>query len=335
MILRTLKFPKLLDPCFMLARWSVILGGIVFFGWVFKDAMGSSGGLAPHRWDLLITALLLQFSQLFFLMWLWEKVLRIIWLQKGPDVTTRKFYTIYSRSWLARYIPGRIWSLAGRALLAQKSGVPAIAVSNSVAAEIWLSYGLLTILSVSLLIYSFFNLGMGIVVLVVTTGVFGIVTWKLHHVGRDFLITLEESDGYLKALWRKLLELGLGTVSISRMTIFKGIGFYGLYSVMQLTCIIVVALAFVPLTFSQALILMGVWGISLTAGWLCFILPVGIGAREGIAFLALSQILDINSASNILIASRLLSIGCDLIFVVSMEILALGHSNICGKSKYS
>jgi hypothetical protein len=63
---------------------------------------------------------------LLFLMLLWERLLTI--LQGNRKRTDLKpirlgLYTAYCRSWLARYIPGRVWSLGGRVLLAQGRGL--------------------------------------------------------------------------------------------------------------------------------------------------------------------------------------------------------------------
>lgn len=77
------------------------------------------------------------------------------------------------------------------------------------------------------------------------------------------------------------------------------------------------------LNLSQAFLIAGAWGLSVTLGRLSF-LPVGLGVRDGVAFVLFAQALDGATAALIVAASRLIMIALDLVFVGAVELLALG-----------
>jgi hypothetical protein len=74
---------------------------------------------------------------------------------------------------------------------------------------------------------------------------------------------------------------------------------------------------------TQAFIIAGTWGVSVTLGWLSF-LPVGLGVRDVLASILFAQVLDAPTASLIAAASRIVMIALDLVFVGAVELLALG-----------
>src|SRR5918992_2359012 len=97
----------------------IVIGSLIAFGWVASGAVQVVDSLAYIRWTPLLGAIALQLAIVFMLMFVWERLLGIL---RPSKLNTEKLprlglYTVYSRSWLARYLPGHIWSLGGRALL--------------------------------------------------------------------------------------------------------------------------------------------------------------------------------------------------------------------------
>jgi len=104
---------------------------------------------------------------------------------------------------------------------------------------------------------------------------------------------------------------------------FKGIALYCGYSCLQLAFIVLIAAAFTDLDAFTAAVIAGTWGLSLAIGWLTFVPPVGLGARDGLALVFFSQVLDVPAASSIVVASRIVMLATDLAFVAAVECLGI------------
>ena len=299
---------------------AVILGTFLVFVWVFGDAIRSAGGLKPERWPPFIGCDILHLQMLFILIVLWERVLAFLWSPINGSVLPSKstLYTAYSRSWLARYIPGRIWSLAGRTILVNRLGVPADQVARSIVIEVVLAYGMLTIISGSILSWVYLH-----PLIAVTTFAFGVIFFgasviKIGNLSKDN--TLQSPPISLtRMVSQKAATLLTGGSYFSCNFTLKGLGLYGAYSFMQLAFIVLIAASFTDLNASRIAVISGALGLSLTVGWLSVFPPVGLGARDGLAFLLFSQVVELPAASSIVVASRLLMLSTDLVFVMAVE----------------
>lgn len=315
---------KILRPASRALSAAVIIGSFAGFGWVVSDAVWSSDGLAPVRWTPLAGAIALHFIMLFVLMLLWERVLSVVWTL-GADAEAPpkpRLYTSYSRSWLARYIPGRICSLAGRALMANKAGVPVEAVARSMVIEVIFTYVLITILSVALLSGTNVHLLAGPAALAI-----GVVVFIAGLLNIQKFVTASLVNTHHCSLWRKTLKaaarLITGGSTFTLSDTLRGVSVYGLYSCMHLGLILLVAAAFADLNISLAATLAGAWGLSVTLGWISFLAPAGLGVRDGLAFVLFSQVLDPATAGIIVTASRIVMLAADVAFVGAVELLTL------------
>lgn len=99
---------------------------------------------------------------------------------------------------------------------------------------------------------------------------------------------------------------------------------YGGYACLQLGFIVLIASAFADVGASEAAIIAGAWGLSLTIGWLSFLSPAGLGVRDGLALALFSQAVSVSEAGSIVIASRIVMLAADMAFVGFVELLALG-----------
>ena len=298
----------------------IILGSFLIFVWVFGDAIRSAGGLKPDRWTPFIGAAILNLLMLFFLMVLWERVLTFLRSPINGSVlpSTSSLYAAYSRSWLARYIPGRIWSLAGRTILVNRLGVPADQVARSIVIEVVLAYGMLTIISGSILSWVYLHPLIAVMTFAFGVIFFGASVIKIGNLSKDS--TLQSPPISLtRMVFQKAATLLSGGSYFSRNFTLKGLGLYGAYSLMQLAFIVLIAASFTDLNASKIAVISGAWGLSLTVGWLSIFPPVGLGARDGLAFLLFSQVVELPAASSIVVSSRLLMLSTDLAFVMTIE----------------
>lgn len=283
--------------------------------YIDSQAINSLGGL---RWGPLIGAITLQLLMLFVLMFLWERLLAKLWRSgSSPEMPSRSsLYTAYSRSWLTRYIPGHIWSVGGRALLVNKLGVPIRFVTRSMAVEVLFTYTLAAIIGGALLVAAGINLLAGGVLLIFGLGVFTAVLFASR-------MLLNQGIPVQPVAFQKVRSLIFGDFRFAPGDIAWGILAYGVYACGQLGVVVLITASLVDLNAYQAAVIAGAWGISLTAGWISFLAPVGLGVRDGLAFALFSQVLDPPAGALIVVGSRVTTLAIDLFFVGAVELLAL------------
>lgn len=304
----------------------IVIASLVAFGWVASGAVEATESLAKISWGPFAGAIGLQLVMMVFLMLIWERLLAVLaGDESDADRKSLRFslYSAYSRTWLARYIPGRVWSLGGRMLLASRVGVPADLVARSMAFEVLFTYSLVAVVGGASLATVKLHLSAGLAVLVVGFLLVGISI----PIAQRMFATREGISSSI-SLWPKLRRQVQRFILGVRPLTFKNtvwaLSVYGIYSVLQLVFIVLIAASFADLSLTQVLIIAGAWGVSITLGWVTFLVPVGLGVRDGLAFVLFAQVLDAPTASLIVAASRIVMIGVDLIFVGVVEALVLG-----------
>ncbi|MGQ0567699.1 MAG: hypothetical protein ACT4OK_21905 [Gemmobacter sp.] len=228
----------------------------------------------------------------------------------GPHIAD--LYAAYSRSWLARYIPGRVWTYGGRALLAARLGVPMGPVARSMVQEILFSYGMLTVLGAGFLAWAVIGTLAGIAALVAGTLALGLVMHLLGRAGGPSRLA--------RALPARLQSLGAEGSGRVQPVVWP-IAAYAGHGALNLVFFVLVAVAFVPLTPVDILQIAGAWGLAMTLGWLAFLAPGGLGARDGVALLFLAPFVDTPTAALIVAAARLLGVVLDFVFVGLTEVV--------------
>lgn len=317
---------RIIGTAFPWIRRGIFLGSLVAFGWIASGAFQSTGNLSNVRWVPFIGAFALQLILTLLLMLFWERLLSIFWYgaSEGRDKYLRTdLYTAFSRSWLARYLPGRLWALGGRVLLASKAGVSAEAVARSGAFEILFSYGTITILGLALTLATKVNIWAGAGTLLAGGVAFAISVPLAQRILSSGNLRASHNSRWNRIRFRAQRFL-VGVNSLSLTDTVWWTGLYCLHTSFQLLFIVLIAESFVDLTLSQAVTIAGVWGLSLTLGWLSFLTPAGLGVREGLALVFFTQVLDAPTVILVIAASRIVMTVSDLAFVGAVELLAMG-----------
>jgi glycosyltransferase 2 family protein len=297
---------------------ALAVGLLVTVGWLAWAALPPGKTLdAVRSWPALVGAGVSYLLVLFLLPLIWAGLLRAqlpepAFGQSGPDITD--LYAAYSRSWLARYIPGRVWTYGGRALLAARLGVPLGPVARSMVQEILFSYGMLTILGAGFLVWVAAGPAPGIVALAAGTLALGLVMRLLGRAAGPSRLT--------RLLPARLRSLAAETQSRPQPIVWP-IAAYAGHGALNLVFFVLVALSFVPLPPLDILQIAGAWGLAMTLGWLAFLAPGGLGARDGVALLFLAPLVDTPTAALIVAAARLLGVILDFVFVGLAEVALL------------
>ena len=304
------------------------LGAVSWFIYRAFQSDFSFGKVQPGQFA---GAVAVQLVVLLLLPWLWVFLLGFFGARPTDQAGGSgrlALYKAYSRSWLARYIPGRVWTFGGRMFLATKIGIPAETVVRSMALEIIFSYGMLTVLGVALILFVKVHLLASGVTFIV-----GIIVLTMSFpIGQNLIASSNAVYGN-KSLWhavrRSIHRVFVGEKPLELRSSIWGITAYGTHACLQLVFIVLLAQSFADLTLDQAITIAGAWALSSTLGYFTFLVPGGLGVRDGLALVLFSQVLDAPTSSLIVAASRIVTITTDLAFVGIVEVLAIAVK-ICG-----
>jgi glycosyltransferase 2 family protein len=210
----------------------------------------------------------------------------------GRRLARRRQLAIWSRSLLARYVPGNVLMLTSRVVLGREAGVSGrVSLAASVYEQVFL-LGLGAIASVGLLLH-LQDLGQGpwiwavavvpLALVVLHPRVFApLSTWALRRVGREPLesfLSLREVAGFVALYTLVYCLLGIGVWAIVRALAGPAGGD--------------------PLLVGAAFLL------SFVVSMLAFVFPSGLGVREGVFALVLARTLPGGVAIAVAAATRL------------------------------
>ncbi|MGQ0721636.1 MAG: hypothetical protein ACT4PE_08700 [Candidatus Eiseniibacteriota bacterium] len=232
---------------------------------------------------------------------LWREVLATL----GARVKYIPTLQLWTLSNLGRYLPGKIWAIAGVAAAARAVGIsPGLGATGAVLA-LALSIGTGALVSVVLLPEILGQLGATVLLLVALTGA------VLGPVAAPGL--LARALRVLPASWGCSELPPIGRLRMLRL----GALFCGGWAVHGVA-FSVFASAFGPVLWHQAAKLTGIYALAYVAGLLAFFAPGGIGVREGV----LSKLLllggfDALPVNTLSVATRLWAISAELLVLVA------------------
>ncbi len=256
----------------------------------WDELRSQSLALAPKPLYLLGSALVV-WAMYALLIWAWRMMLAS-WGQELDGVTAARIWTVSS---LGKYLPGKVWAIAGMALMAQQAGVAA-----------WAATGSAVVLQA---------LGVGTGAAIV--GLTGAVALETAHPGARLALgalVVASTIGIGLILWppavRRLLRLGRVPAEAAMAPraegVLAGIAANAIAWLGYGAALWLLTRGLLPgvrLDFGRAV---AVFTASYLAGFLALLAPGGLGVREGLFILMLQQPLGIAAATTLAIASRLL-----------------------------
>jgi hypothetical protein len=224
--------------------------------------------------------------------------------ERLPFLTAVRIWFLAS---FGKYVPGKVWALAGAAVLSQRAGVdPSAAVAGALVLQV------LSIASGAVVVAwtapdAFRSMGEGsepVLALVILLSVLGVValTWQP---------ALDRISGLLPGSWptlRAISPLVLAAAFVANAVAWCAYGIALLLLTRGL-------LPVVDLSLPQAI---GVFTCSYIVGFLALFAPGGLGPRESVFLLMLSGQIGLKAAAALAIASRLLLTATELIPAVSL-----------------
>ena len=249
---------------------------------------------------LLATALLMSMYLTHAEIWRWITA-RLAHIPKPGVKDTLRIYFVSS---LGRYIPGKLWQIAGMAMLAQKAGIPPVAATAAslVAQFAFLSTGLVFL---SLLLPSKGGIVAAIATLAIGAGAFFMITaTRLGHNIRE-------------RITRRFGErVGNALMLLDRVTWSDAIVWWILYAITWALLggsFVVFVMSFYSVDPARYFYVAGTVAASYLAGYIAFFSMAGLGVREVTMFGLLSQVMPPAAAVVVSAASRLWFTAAELL----------------------
>lgn len=198
----------------------------------------------------------------------------------GSRLNYRDAYFAYHSSQLAKYLPGRVWIIPGRAVVLQRYQVDAVLGGASALLD---SYMLVVAGSIVFIPYLFFAEQSGLRNL----GIFGLMLT----IPAVLLIFLPRLLNQLFSLGMKWLGRAAVEIQFSSVHLFLMLGVFLAFWIISGFGLYYLAGSLTPLNISQFPLMVGVMGFSWVVGFVSFLTPAGFGVREGtMSFLLASLI---------------------------------------------
>ncbi|MFC1651018.1 lysylphosphatidylglycerol synthase domain-containing protein [Candidatus Latescibacterota bacterium] len=268
----------------VLSNWEMIRG----YDWSFNPV-------------LMILSCLIFAAAFGFLPWVWHMVLHYM----GHELSYSDARDIFYIGNLGRYIPGKVWSIAGMAYMAEKSGIPAtIAGTSAVFSQV---YSMLSSFGFFLLFFIFRG----------TYSINAKVFWFLPVFFAAAVIFIFPSN-MERVLNIVLKRIGKETVTL-RITTVSALKIVALYFVSGLLfgCAFwIFVSSFIGLGEVNPVFAASAYIIAYWVGFLAFFVPGGIGVREGILGLLFMNIIPAGVLIIIAALSRLLVTIIEILFVL-------------------
>lgn len=238
--------------------------------------------------NFLLTSFLFLLTSSLAGVFAWEKNLGLL----GMRINYSDGLRTIAISQLGKYIPGKVWSFGGRVLLAKRYGVGEIETSASMFVEVIC----LSLASVVLFSFSLFSYGKGL--------------------PQRFYLLFLLLPTSVAFLHPRLLEklIALGGKFLKREVILphlklKGIAlvyfFYFLSWWIHTTGFFFLVRSFYPLPYGNYFAVVGAFSCSWVLSFAVFIVPAGLGAREGILTFLLNFFMPLPIAALASISGRL------------------------------
>lgn len=210
----------------------------------------------------------------------------------------------FAKSWLGRYIPGTAPWIIGKIYFASKYGVSKqkLAISSLIEA----SLQIITTAIIALILL-FFDRRLEIVDKnYIALGALVLVICIEPHIFNKLVSTI---SGLLKKSDYKQLD------KINYRTITKGFALYSILAIINgLSFFFIIKAIYPNINFSDIYFIIGTNCLASASGMLVIFAPSGIGVRETVQLILLSQIMPAGTALIVTVSARALEVIIDLIF---------------------
>ncbi len=242
--------------------------------------------------------------------YIWHRILEL----RGHKLSIRESVYLWGFAELKRYVPGVIWSFAGRSVLFSEKGVGKHDLASALITEaelICISCFMLSCFSLPFVFNSFLHLNNIFIPLLFLVSLFMCVFF----IFQKILIPRFEPKGFL-AVAKKIIFSPFSAKDNFNLVLLSLLAFgcFGIGGYFTIASIIF-------LNPNLLLEILGFLVLSYLLGYLSFITPMGLGVREGVVTLGLSKLTTLTLAGFASIGFRIMLIISEFIFLFSAFLL--------------
>jgi uncharacterized membrane protein YbhN (UPF0104 family) len=259
----------------------VSLIGIIFY-FLARGLLANWNQIKEYEWEFDYFLLGISFVLIILTYLVWVEIWRKLLKRSGHILNFKKMFKIWFLANLGKYLPGKVWSFLGMLYLLEKEGVAkSKGLSMAILAQ---ALSVLSGLLVALLFlrYSYYQRffaqspGLTVVILLVLAGIMVLVFYPKLLEG---IINL-----MLRILKKETITLNLKTKNI----LFILLLYCGSWFLSGFVFWVFIR-SITPVSLGIYLSLTGAFAGSFSLGFLAFFAPGGIGVREGILVVLLSN----------------------------------------------
>jgi uncharacterized membrane protein YbhN (UPF0104 family) len=263
------------------ARWAAVVG---------------EGPAPTIAWGWIALAFALLLTQSVLLVTVWQRLLGAV----GASLPWRTAADSIVPSLLARYVPGKVWANAARLALARRAGV---ALGVTTGALVWEAL-----------------LGLSTTSVLAVAGLYGRTDQATFRSALLLLVLTIAGWGVAAVIARTpngaaLLRRFGGTAPVSRPAAIAPAFALSLVGLLFFAgAHLAVAIAVAPASLigiTDFPLVAGAVALAWAAGFLAFVMPVGLGVRDGLLLLLLAPLLDSPQALLLVALSRLVQLAVD------------------------
>ena len=313
----TAQASRRLNPTFVL-RFFLLLAPWAFIAYLFRDVDAALATFRDASIAPLVGALLLMLVVLLVMALLWVRL--VTYLSRGLGAPNAPhLLRSYSRSWLARYLPGMVWAYGARAIHTDASVVPRRIVGSSLVDEFVLIVGTGTALGLGMWSWSLAGPAAGLPVLL--AGLAGVVV-AVSRLDQLTRVVLRFLGRRVPRRWKQAGEelqkagegpgLGLGATALFT-------GGYLLNSSIGGLAFVLVVVSLGDIGWDDIPLLVGAYSLAAVIGIAAFFAPAGLGVREAVLASFISPVVTLPVAASVVVLFRLLMIITDILLVGLVE----------------
>jgi hypothetical protein len=267
----------------------------IVHNWENLRAQSLDWQLSP---SLIALSVLTVFAAYAILIEAWRRVV----LSMGEQLPFLTAVRIWFLASLGKYIPGKVWAIAGAAVLARRAGVdPSVAVAGALVLQaLALASG---VAAVGLTAAESFR-ALGSAALPIAAGLLVLSAAGLAALSSQSI--LDRFSRYLPSSLPRLRAVGGAHLTLAFAANLVAWGLYG-------AALLLLARGVLPtvsLSLSQAI---GVFTCSYLAGFVALFAPGGLGPRESVFLLLLAGAIGLKPAAGLALASRLLLTATEIL----------------------
>lgn len=256
----------------------------------------------PVQWEFspgwIVASVLVVFAGYAILIEAWRRVV----LSMGERLAFGPAARIWFLASLGKYVPGKVWAVAGAAVLAQRAGVdPSVAVAAALVLQaLALASGAAAVALTARQAFQAVGPDLlpltGLVLVLSIAGIAVLASQPL----------LDRFNRLLPSSWPRLRAIQPGILALAFGANLLAWGAYGV----ALRFLARGLLPDIGLTLAQAI---GVFTCSYLVGFIALFAPGGLGPRESVFLLLLAGNVGLKPAAGLALASRLLLTGTEVL----------------------